>query len=175
MTISIKHEMFVFWAFVLCGQLLGVFYDFFRALRKNVRHKKMSVAIEDAVFCLVSFKMFFDVCYTTNNGGLRWYIFASLICSTVLYFCLASKFVCKFWCFLFKIVSKLLIPFRVTAFFLKRFLGSVFARLKTCITKFFKGNFEKFFKQRDKTRLKPAKPKGFAQFFYKKPFTFLKK
>lgn len=122
MVISIKHEMIVFWAFILCGLFHGVLFDFFRSLRKNISHGKILVAIEDIVFCSVAFKMFFDICYITNNGSLRWYIFASFICSIIIYFCVLSKPVFSLWNFLFKIIDKIIFPFRkITGFFYKKF------------------------------------------------------
>ena len=114
--------MIVFWAAFLCGQAVGILFDFFRALRKNIHHHSLGVALEDIVFCTISFRLFFDICYATNNGSLRWYIFASFICSIILYFCSVSKFIILLWSFVLNIFKKILCPFiKFAGFLLKKF------------------------------------------------------
>ena len=133
MIISIKHEMLVFWAAFLCGQILGIFFDFIRSMRKNLPHNKAIVAIEDVVFCTLAFKLFFDTCYVTNNGNLRLYIFASLICSGVIYFCIISNFILGIWNFLFKFLCKIFRPFLRFFAFVKLKITGVIAKCKPCV------------------------------------------
>lgn len=126
MIISIKHEMIVFWAAFLCGQAVGVIFDFFRAFRKNIHHRSFAVAIEDVAFSIVSFRLFFDICYVTNNGSLRWYIFASFICSITIYFCSVSKYIVVTWSFVLDVLKKIIYPIIKFIQFLSQKLKSVF-------------------------------------------------
>jgi len=175
MTVSIQHEMTVFWTFVLCGQILGAFFDFFRALRKKFPHNKAIVATEDIIFCTAAFKVFFDICYVTNNGGLRWYIFASFICSSIIYFCLVSKYIIVMWNFLINLLLKLLVPFKKLICFFSRIIKFIFSGLKKRINTLFLLVSRVFSRFKFKKRPKSTKNKDFLQFFCKKTFTFLKK
>ena len=112
MIINLKHEIIVFWSSFFCAQAIGIFFDFFRCLRKRYPHGNFSVAVEDVLFCTLSFKLFFDVCNICNNGGLRWYIFAALILSGILYFCTLSSYMMKCWNLIFNIVLYLTYPVR---------------------------------------------------------------
>lgn len=144
MTISIKHEMIVFWTAFLSGQIICVLFDFFRTLRKNTKNSKTSVAIEDMLFCTIAFKIFFDTCYITNNGAMRWYIFAAYILSAIIYFCTESMYVIKLWNIIFKISKFFISPVikifvAVMSFFKKLFFGA-----KTRIIRFFGSSKDKF-------------------------------
>ena len=143
MVISIKHEMIVFWAFILCGISHGILFDFFRSLRKIFRHNKIFVTIEDIVFCTIAFKLFFEICYITNNGSLRWYIFASFICSVIIYFCVFSKHIFTMWNFIFKIIKKILFPFKKIIMFFYRKSKSVFWGFKKITYKIIEGISDK--------------------------------
>lgn len=141
MIISIKHEVIVFWSSFLCGQAIGMLWDFFRCIRKKYKHSKPMVAFEDTLFCVISFRLFFGVCNICNNGGLRWYIFAALILSGILYFCTLSPFIRKLWKLLLDMLSLLIYPFkklilifyaltkRLSAFFISK--GKVFSNYVT--------------------------------------------
>lgn len=102
--------MIVFWGAFLCGQAICIIFDFFRSLRKNTSPSRVSVAIEDVLFCTIAFKIFFDTLYVTNNGHLRWYIPVAIVLSGAIYFCTESKYVVKTWIFLFKILRIILTP-----------------------------------------------------------------
>ena len=133
MEISIKHEMVVFWSAFLCAQIICILFDFFRVLRQNIPHNKTFVAIEDIVFCTLSFKIFSDTCYITNNGKLRWFIFASMAGSAILYFFLETKLFIKIFSFIFKITRLILTPFIKITILLKKFFTKLFSGVKTRI------------------------------------------
>ncbi len=107
----------------MCGQAIFFVFDFFRSLRKSIKHTKIMVAAEDALFCLIAFKMFFDLLYLTNNGHMRWYIPASLISGFVIYFFILSKYVIKLWGFAIKLSTLFLSPlFKILKLISKAFL-----------------------------------------------------
>lgn len=137
MEISIKHEMVVFWSAFLCAQAICILFDFFRALRQNAHHGKTLVAIEDIIFCSLSFKIFSDTCYITNNGRLRWFIFVSMAGSAILYFFLETKFFVKIFAFILKIIKIILTPFIKFFLFLKRLFTKFFSGSKKRILEVF--------------------------------------
>ena len=120
--------MLVFWGAFLCGQIIPFIFDFFRALRKSFVCGKKHVAIQDMIFCFLSFKIFFDMCYITNNGHLRWYIFISFALSCIIYFLSLSSYAIKFWEFIFKIFMFLINP-------VIKFLGLIHNGIKALLKK----------------------------------------
>lgn len=155
MTISIRHEMIVFWSAFFCGQAISVIFDFFRSLRKTSSPSRASVAIQDVMFCTIAFKIFFDTLYITNNGHLRWYIPVAIILSGIIYFCAESKYVIKTWCFLFRFMRILLTPvFKILS--LSKKLCD--AALKTAKTRFESCFCPLFLKIRQFSTKKPHKP-----------------
>jgi len=81
---------------VLAGAVLGVFYDFFRVLRKTLRHKTMATAAEDAIFWLVATLLIFVFLLYTNSGEIRGFTFLGVILGAALYFSTASRFFIKY-------------------------------------------------------------------------------
>lgn len=143
MEISIKHELIVFWGAFFCSQVICILFDFFRALRKSTHPGRRLVALQDIVFCALSFKIFFDTCYVTNNGKLRWYIFVSFFLSMVLYFCIESAFVIKIWLFLLKLTGKLITPFVKLVSLLKPPVIRGLKALKASVFSFLKSKKDK--------------------------------
>lgn len=128
MEINIKHEMLVFWGAFLCGQIIPFIFDFFRAMRKNFVCSKKQVALQDMIFCFLSFKIFFDMCYLTNNGHLRWYIFIAFTLSCIIYFLSESVYAIKFWGIVFKIIMFFITP-------IAKFFGLILKGVKTLLGK----------------------------------------
>ena len=120
--------MLVFWGAFLCGQIIPFIFDFFRAMRKSFACGKKQVAFQDMIFCFLSFKIFFDMCYTTNNGHLRWYIFISFALSCIIYFLSLSSYAIKFWEFIFKIIMFFINP-------IKKFFSLIQNGIKTFLKK----------------------------------------
>ena len=125
--------MIVFWGAFFCGQIIPFIFDFFRAMRKSYSCTKGQVAVQDIIFCFISFKIFFDICYLTNNGHLRWYIFISFILSAVIYFLSISNYVIKFWSFIFKILSGIFFPIRKFLSFISKKLKQFISSIKSAL------------------------------------------
>jgi len=85
-----------FLATVLAGAALGIFYDFFRILRRVLRHKTMAIAVEDAIFWLVATLLMFVFLLHANSGEIRGFTFLGVVIGAALYFLTLSQFVTKF-------------------------------------------------------------------------------
>lgn len=95
MIVSISTQAVFFLAAALAGALLGVFYDVFRLVRRFLRHKTAVVAIEDALFWLLSTAFVFIFLLRLNFGELRGFTFIGLGLGTFIYFLLISPFFIK--------------------------------------------------------------------------------
>lgn len=114
--------MVVFWTAFLAGQVICFIFDFFRSMRKVSKPSRLSVAIEDVIFCILGFRIFFEVLYLTDNGAVRWYSLAAAILSSILYFCTETKFIMRMQISFFRIMIKILSPFSSAYRFIKKHL-----------------------------------------------------
>ena len=64
----------VLWC-VVCGCVSGIWYDFFKALRKNGLNSYWIVAIQDVLFWIGETLIIYSAIFYANNGVLRWYEF----------------------------------------------------------------------------------------------------
>lgn len=71
------------------GVLLGIWYEFFRILRKTFVHKNRIVHLEDIIFCLTAAIGLFILFQVYNQGMIRFYCpFWSRRWCTSLFFCI---------------------------------------------------------------------------------------
>lgn len=137
--VSQSEQLFIFLASLGMGFLLGVVYDFLRALRLSLTRGKWSVVFFDLLyFFMVAFVSYIFI-LAVNKGEVRSYIIIGELLGAVFYYFslgfalmkLTDKFVLvlnRFYSFLFKIIS---FPFRlIKSGFLK-----VFGKLHTIFKK----------------------------------------
>lgn len=84
---SVSEQTQLFWLSCLCGPVIGLVFDCFRAIRAIFPHSRLLVAVEDCLFlCLYAV---FLLCFslTMARGELRWfYIAGNLLGFFVYYF-----------------------------------------------------------------------------------------
>lgn len=142
-TVDQNEQMLIFLASLGVGFLLGVLYDFFRALRLSFTRGKVAVVIFDLIyfFSVALFSYIFIL--AANKGEVRSYIIIGELLGAVFYYFsfgiavikLTDRFVSllrKFCTFAFKIIS---FPFRL----IKRLSSNFFSKLR----KFFKKSEKK--------------------------------
>lgn len=88
-----QAELFVISA--LYGAALGIWYDFFRAVRKKVFHSNRLVHLEDIVFCVSAAAGLFLLFQICNQGRIRFYVLLGLFAGAMLYFVTGSALVEK--------------------------------------------------------------------------------
>lgn len=71
--ISITSGCLFFLYSLLFGFLAGLFYEFFRILRRILPESTAAVIIEDIVFCLSITVLYICLVYTANYGATRFY------------------------------------------------------------------------------------------------------
>lgn len=97
---SVMAEMIVqqwrlFMISALYGAALGVWYDFFRAVRRKISHKDRTVHLEDVIFSLTAAAGLFLLFQICSRGEIRFYVLAGLFAGALLYFFLLSPLVEK--------------------------------------------------------------------------------
>jgi spore cortex biosynthesis protein YabQ len=147
--VSQSEQTLIFLASLGVGFLLGVLYDFLRALRLSFARGKVAVIIFDLLyFFMVAFFSYIFI-LAANKGEVRSYIIIGELLGAVFYYFslgfalmkLTDKFVLllnRFYSFLFKIIS---FPFRL---------------IKSAFLKVF-GKFKVFFEKSEKKSKKIQK------------------
>ena len=97
----IIKQIHLFFISGLYGILLGLWYEFFRTLRKNFVHKNKMVHLEDAAIGL------FILFQVYNQGMVRFYCLVGLECGAVFYFLVLSEVIGKLFSVFIKIISKI--------------------------------------------------------------------
>ena len=73
------------------GVLLGIWYEFFRILRKTFVHKNRIVHLEDIIFCLTAAIGLFILFQVYNQGMIRFYCLFGVEGGVLLYFFVLSR------------------------------------------------------------------------------------
>ena len=112
MVVSLEYELTTFFSSIILAFLVGVLYDFFRALRK---YTKITV-LWDILMWISVLSLTCAVWFLVQNGEVRWYMILGSFFSGVIYLLTASKYVYLVLCFLmdkicgvFRIIFKILL------------------------------------------------------------------
>lgn len=81
----------IFIIFFVIGLSIGIFYDFFRALRKNIPTSDLITQIEDIIFLVICIITILFAIIKINSGEIRLYVFLAIFLSILLYFLTISK------------------------------------------------------------------------------------
>lgn len=95
MGISISEQCLCFFAAVLLGYLLGIFYEFFRILRSALHHRAFIIAIEDFFYCISCTFLLLLLCYVYANGIVRWFAIAGSLLGFYFYFLTLGRLIPK--------------------------------------------------------------------------------
>lgn len=96
MSDGIGQESLFFLKAALTGIGLLAAYDIFRIFRRVLRHGAIGVAVEDFVYWFCSGFVIFYILLRENNGRIRWFFVAGIVCGMVLYNVSISQYVVKF-------------------------------------------------------------------------------
>ena len=95
MSEMIVQQARIFLISMLYGGMLGIWYEFFRVLRKRIAHRNSAVHMEDIVFCLTAAAGLFLLFQICNQGMVRSYVLAGIFAGALLYFLFLSTFISK--------------------------------------------------------------------------------
>lgn len=145
-----NSQAILFFVFALDGLIIGIFFDFFRVLRRSFSTGNILTALEDILFwILVGITLLYSI-FVYNNGVIRGYIFLAVFCGVSLYMLTLSKMFIninvKIIVFLKKfikvIIKFIIIPAKVILKILKKVIFGpitfVFVNLKKIYKEFIK-------------------------------------
>ena len=89
----LANEVTIFFKSALLGLGIGLLLDFFRILRKIIKHNDILVILQDCLFSMFVFLYIFWVIYIVNDGQIRLYILLGIILSNIIYFLTISKYI----------------------------------------------------------------------------------
>lgn len=84
-----QFTMFVF--YLICGIIISITFDFFRALRKSIKTTDFTTNAEDILFLIITGTFLILVIYKYSYGELRLYIPIALLLGSIVYYYSISK------------------------------------------------------------------------------------
>lgn len=101
----LANEVSVFLKSILYGVGIGLILDFFRIIRKTIKHNDILVIIQDCLFSMFTFIYIFLIIYLVNDGQIRLYIILGIILSNIIYFLTISKYIVQLFTSILSIVK----------------------------------------------------------------------
>lgn len=151
----INNQAQLFLVFIINGIIIGIFFDFFRILRKSFKTSDFSTYIEDLLFwILTGFSILFTL-FKYNNGEIRLYMFLAIAIGIFLYMLIFSSYIIKINVSIILLLKKLLkkiiyfifIPIKFILKIVKKIIfkpiSFIFINIKSLYTNIFKFNTKK--------------------------------
>lgn len=166
----VTNQINLFLLFILNGLLIGLFFDFFRILRKSFKTNDFITYIEDIIFWVITGLSILYFIFVFNNGEIRFYMFLGIIVGVTVYMVLFSSYIIKinvtiikfFKNIIGKIISILIIPlkllFKITKKIFYKPIAFVFINFNKFSTNFYK-KINKLIKSNKKEKNNPKKIK----------------
>lgn len=94
----------LFFQMSLIGITIAIVFDFMRGFRKAFKHKNFFVHVEDTLFWIVTCLgvLYFVLNYA--DGEIRFFYLLGIFLGALLYFVTVSKFLIKFFVFIFSLI-----------------------------------------------------------------------
>ena len=105
----VVKQTYLFLMFLLDGLIIGIFFDFFRILRKSFNTSDIVTYIEDFLFWLLTGILILYSIFTFNNGEIRIYMFIGIILGITFYMLTISTYIIKINVIIIKFCKELLI------------------------------------------------------------------
>lgn len=104
---ELKEETITFFIFILLGIIVGIIFDFFRAIRKVKSCKEKYVYLQDILFFLITGVILSIAVINILAEEIRLYLFVSLFLGIVIYISTISIFVMKIFVKIIKISDEI--------------------------------------------------------------------
>lgn len=103
----ITGQAFLFLIFTLNGLIIGLFFDFFRILRKCFKTPNLVTYIEDIIFwILTGFLVLYSI-FIFNNGEIRLYMFLGIGIGILMYILIFSNSIIRVNTFIINVFKNL--------------------------------------------------------------------
>ena len=104
----IAEQVYIFLCSVLVGMIMGVVFDFFRALRRNGKTKNIIVYIQDIIFWFIVAVIIITSSFILNNGELRGYMLIGYTLGALMYMLIFSNYIKNIFIFIFDFFEKII-------------------------------------------------------------------
>lgn len=123
----VAYEQLKFFSlFILNGIIIGIIFDFFRALRRTFKTSDIITYIEDILFWVISGILSISFIFIFNQGEIRGYTVIGIILGIILYILLLSRSIITVLTKIFKFLRSIIVftckPF---TYIFKRFYKSI--------------------------------------------------
>ncbi|MBO5143345.1 MAG: spore cortex biosynthesis protein YabQ [Clostridia bacterium] len=102
----VVEQVYIFLWSVLIGAIMGVVFDFFRALRRKGNTRNIVVYLQDIVFWLIVAVIIITSSFILNNGDLRGYMLIGYLLGALLYMLLFSYYIKGAFSLILDIINK---------------------------------------------------------------------
>lgn len=89
----VAEQVYIFLCSVLIGAIMGVVFDFFRALRRNGNTNNIIVYLQDIIFWFIVAVIIITSSFILNNGDLRGYMLIGYVLGALLYMLILSNYI----------------------------------------------------------------------------------
>jgi len=103
----ITNQAYLFLIFTLNGFIIGLFFDFFRILRKSFKTINLITYIEDIIFWILTGFLILYSIFKFNNGEIRFFMFLGIAIGILLYMLIISNKVIKISLYLINYIKKM--------------------------------------------------------------------
>ena len=104
MFINPSEELMIFLSFFVCSILSCIVFDFFRALRKNIKMNTFFVLISDILFWIFTAIITAFCLFYVNDGLVRAFVICAFVIGGFLYFFTISRIVFFLFCKIIEII-----------------------------------------------------------------------
>ena len=125
----VVKQTYLFLMFLLNGLIIGIFFDFFRILRKSFNTSDIVTYIEDFLFWLLTGILILYSIFTFNNGEIRIYMFIGIILGITFYMLTISTYIIKINVIIIKFCKELLIKTFSIILFPICYLYKIFSKI----------------------------------------------
>ena len=137
------NQAYIFLLFTLNGVIIGLFFDFFRILRKSFKTKNIVTYIEDGLFWILTGISIIYFMYKFSDGNLRLYMVIGLSIGFILYLLVVSKTIINIFVkiidYIKKTVNIILVPIQKIWFVFYKMmlspLNTLFEKIHLYLTK----------------------------------------
>ena len=127
----IENQAFLFLVFSITGVILGILFDFFRAIRKTFKTSDFWTCIKDVIYSLIAGIIILYNIYFFNNGEIRIFMIIGIIMGALIYtltlssiFIKINSFILQKAKFIINFISKIFkMPIKITIKIVKKLIN----------------------------------------------------
>lgn len=103
----VENQAYLFLIFSLTGVIIGILFDIFRVLRKNLKTANIITYLEDILFWILTGALILYNIWYFNDGEIRLFMFLGIIMGVLIYILTLSDIFIKINSFILGIFKKI--------------------------------------------------------------------